>query len=203
MNSFDNLNYIDAISWKNCKVGQWDLSYDSITSDIALSEWFKKSTEFRAEIERSEPLINPLEILPKENNEEAIDERDDEDVSIERSTLIMKDVDNRGLPIGNKSVGDRIVYDEADDQMAELLISDEVRKNEVEKSGISEDKIKSSEVGDGQVQKVEVEESEVGESEVEESEVSESEVGESEVGESEVGKSEVEKIKVEKSGVEN
>ena len=38
LNSSDDPNYIGASSWKNCKVGQWDLSYDSITSDIALSE---------------------------------------------------------------------------------------------------------------------------------------------------------------------
>ncbi len=68
LNSSDDPNYIGASSWKNCKVGQWDLSYDSITSDIAISEWFKKSAEFRVEIEGFEPLITPLEIPLEEDN---------------------------------------------------------------------------------------------------------------------------------------
>ncbi len=188
LNSSDDPNYIGVSSWKNCKVGQWDLSYDSITFDIALSEWFKKSTEFRAEIEGSKLIITPLEIPLEEDNEEVVDGGDDEDIPMELSMLIVTGVDDRGLPTGYKYLRDGIVYDEAWDETAELLISDEVRKSEVEKSGIGRGKIKSSEVGDGQVQG---------------SEVGESEVGESEVGESVVGESEVERIEVEKSEVEN
>ena len=39
LNSSHNPNYIGASSWKNCKIRQWDLSYDSITSDVALVEY--------------------------------------------------------------------------------------------------------------------------------------------------------------------
>ncbi len=42
LNSSNDSNYIGARSWKNYKVGQRDLSYNSITFDIALSKWFKK-----------------------------------------------------------------------------------------------------------------------------------------------------------------
>ena len=192
LNSSDDPNYIGASSWKKCKVGRWDLSYDSITSDIALSEWFKKSAEFRAEIEGSEPLITPLEIPLEEDNEEAVDGGDDEDVPMELSTLIVTGVDDGGLPTSYKSVGDGIVYDEAWDETAELLISDEVRKSEVEKSGIGGAKIKSSEVGEGQVQGSEVGESEVERIEVEKSEVENWEMEDSDVGESETGENDTE-----------
>ena len=161
LNSPDDPNYIGASSWKNCKVGQWDLSYDSITSDIALSEWFKKSADFRAEIEGSEPLVTLPKILLEEDNEEAVDGKDDEDVSMELSTLIVTRVDDGGLSTGYKSVGDGIVYDESWDVTAELLISDEVKKSEVKKSGIGGGKINSSEIGEVQVQGNEVGESEV------------------------------------------
>lgn len=98
LNSPDDPNYIGANSWKNCKVGQWDLSYDSITSDIALSELVKKSAEFRAEIEGSEPLVTPPEIPLEEDSKEAVDGGDDEDVPMELSTLIVTRVDDGGLP---------------------------------------------------------------------------------------------------------
>ena len=77
------------------------LSYDFITSNIALSEWFKKSAEFWAEIERSEPLITTLEIPLEEANEEGVDGGDDEDVPMEPSTLIVTAiVDDKSLPMG-------------------------------------------------------------------------------------------------------
>ncbi len=151
LNSSDDPNYIGASSWKNCKFEKWDLSYDSITSDITLSEWFKKSAKFRAEIERSEPFITPLEIPLEKDNEETVDAEDDEDVPMKLSTLIVTGVDDGSLPTGYKSVRDRIGYDEAWDETGELLISDEVRKSKLEKSGIGVGKIKSSEVGEGQV----------------------------------------------------
>ncbi len=97
--------------------------------------------------------------------------------------LIITGVDDGCLPTDYKSVGDGIVYYQAWDETAELLISDEAWKRMVEMSGINRGKIKSREVGKGKVQR--------------------SEVGESEVGESEVGESEVEGIEVEKSKVEN
>ena len=90
---------------------------------------------------------------------------------MELSTLIVTGVDDGSLPTGYKSVGDGIVYDEAWDETAELLISDEVKESEVEKSGIGGGKIKSSEVGEGQVQGNEVGESKVEGIEVEKSEV--------------------------------
>ncbi len=129
LNISDDPNYINASFWKNCKVRQWDLSYDSITSDMALSEWFKKSAEFWAKIEESEPFITPLEIPLEEDDEEAVDGRNDEDVPMELSTLIVTGVDDRSLPTGYKSVGEKIVYDEALDETVELLISNEVRKS--------------------------------------------------------------------------
>ena len=45
----------------------------------------------------------------------------------------MRGVDDGSLPTGYKSVGDGIVYDEAWDKTAELLISDEVKESEVER----------------------------------------------------------------------
>ncbi len=81
--------------------------------DIALSEWFKKSAEFRAEIEGSKLLITPLEIPLEEDNEEAVDGEDDKDVPIELSMLIVTGIDDRGLPTSYKSVKDGIVYNEA------------------------------------------------------------------------------------------
>ena len=68
LHSPDNHRYIGASSWKNCKVGQCDLSYESITSDIALREWFKKSAEFRLEIEGSEPHISLPNIQLEEDD---------------------------------------------------------------------------------------------------------------------------------------
>ena len=47
----------------------------------------------------------------------------------------------------NKSVGDGIVYDEAWDRTAELLISDEIKESEVLKSGLGGGERKNSEVG--------------------------------------------------------
>ncbi len=41
LNSPDDPNYIGGSSWRSSKVGRWNLSYDSISSDIALSERFK------------------------------------------------------------------------------------------------------------------------------------------------------------------
>ena len=52
-----------------------------------------------------------------------------------------------GAPTGYKSVGDGIVYDEAWDKTAELLISDEVQESEVVKRGIGGGERKTSEVG--------------------------------------------------------
>lgn len=69
---------------------QWDLSYDSITSDVALRQWFKKSAEFPAEIEGSGPLITPAGI----HDEEAVDGEDDEDIPMELSMLVVIGVDN-------------------------------------------------------------------------------------------------------------
>lgn len=104
LHSPDNLNYIGASSWKNCKVGQWDLSYESITSDIALREWFKKPAEFRLEIEGSEPLITLPNMHLEEDDEEMVDGEDDEDVPMELSTLIVTEVEKRNLPTGYKSL---------------------------------------------------------------------------------------------------
>ena len=64
--------------------------------------------------------------------------------------------------------------------IAELLITEEIKESEVEMSGTAGGKIESSEIGEGQVQG-----SEIGESEIEESE------------------SEVEGIEVENWGMEN
>ena len=55
---------------------------------------------------------------------------------MELSMLIVTGVDDGGLPTGYRFVGDRIVHDEAWDETAELLISDEVKESEVEKSEI-------------------------------------------------------------------
>lgn len=103
-NISDDPNYIGVNSWKNCKGGQWDLSYNSITSDIAFDEWFKKSAKFQAEIEGSESLITILEIPLKGDNKEAVDGRDDENDLIELFALSVTEVDDDGLPTGYKSV---------------------------------------------------------------------------------------------------
>ncbi len=73
--------------------------------------------------------MTPLEILLEENNEEAVDGRDDEDVPIELSTLIVTGVDDMGLLTGYKSVKNGMIYDEAWDETAELPISVKVRKS--------------------------------------------------------------------------
>lgn len=78
----------------------------SIPSDISLSEWFKKSAEFQAEVGGSGPLITSPEIHREEDNEEAADGGDAEDVPMEISTLIVTGVDDGSLPTGYKSVGD-------------------------------------------------------------------------------------------------
>lgn len=44
LNGPDDPNYIGGSSWRNSKVGRWNLSYDSISSDIAPSEQFKNKT---------------------------------------------------------------------------------------------------------------------------------------------------------------
>ena len=111
---------------------------------------------------------------------------------MEISTLILTGVDHGGLPTGYKSVGDGIVYDQAWDETAELLISDEVRKSEVEQSGIGGGKIKSSEVGEGQLQGIEVGESKAEGIEVEKSEVDNWERDDSDTGESETGENDTE-----------
>ena len=166
-------------------MGQWDLSYESITSNIALREWFKKPAEFWLEIEESEPFITLPNMYLEEDDEKMFNGEDDEDVSIELSTLIMTGVDKGSLPTSYKFLGNGIVYDKAWDETAELFVIDEVKGALKEKIGSNADKIKSSEAGDGQLGKSDVEKSEREESEVEKGQVEESEVGENEVAKSE------------------
>ena len=54
-------------------------------------------------------------------------------------------VDGGDLPTGHKTVGDVIVYDEAWDETAELLVSNEVNEGEDEKSEIRGVRIRGSE----------------------------------------------------------
>ena len=109
----------------------------------------------------------------EQDNEEAVDGEDDEDVPIELSMLVVTRADNGGLPTGYNSEGDWIVYDEAWDETAELLISDEVKESEVEISGIGGDERKNREVGEsevaGEVENCEKEDSDVEENDMEES----------------------------------
>ncbi len=107
MNTFDDPNYIGTSSWKNCKIGRWNLSYDFITSNIALGKLFKKSSQLSAEIEPPEPFINPLKIPLEEDNEEAVERGDNKAVPIELSTLIVTKIDGGGLPAGYKFVDNR------------------------------------------------------------------------------------------------
>lgn len=76
-------------------------------ADITLSKWFKKSIDFWAEIEKSEPFITLPEIPLKEDNKEGVDGRDDENAPMELFTFIVIRVDDGSLPIGYKSVRDR------------------------------------------------------------------------------------------------
>ncbi len=71
--------------------------------------------------------------------------------------MIVTGVDGGDLPTGHKTVGDGIVYDEAWDETAELLVSNEVNEGEVEKSGIRGVRVRSSEAGGGKAGKREVE----------------------------------------------
>lgn len=96
-NNPDNLGYIGPSSWKKCSVGRWNLSYESITFETALREWFRKPAEFRAGIEDYELLHAPSDLHPEEDNEEAADGEDDEDVPVGLSTLIVTEVDKVDL----------------------------------------------------------------------------------------------------------
>ena len=116
----------------------------------------------------SEPLFTSSDLQLKENNEEAVDGGNDEDVPVEFSMLIVIGVNYRGLLTDQKSVGDRLVYDEAWDETAELLIIDEVKECKVGKNEISGGKIKSSEVGGREVGGRKVGGREVGRGEVRE-----------------------------------
>ncbi len=112
-----------------------------------------------------------------------MDSGDNEAILMELWMMIVRGIDDRGLPTGYRSVGDEIMNDKAWNETTELLNGDNVRNIDVENSGICDGKIKSSEVGEGQVQG--------------------SHKYEIEVGVSELGESEVEKIEVKKSKVEN
>lgn len=81
--------------------------------------------------------------------------------------LIVTGVNDGGAPTGYKSVGDGIVYDEAWDETAELLNSDEGKKeSEVETSGIARGEKKHSELGEsdvgGEVENFKMKNSEMG-----------------------------------------
>lgn len=58
----------------------------------------------------------------------------------------MTKIDNNGLLIGYKSIGDRLVYDETWDKIAELLISDKIKENKIKKSKTAGGKIKNYKV---------------------------------------------------------
>ncbi len=100
--------------------------FEYFTSGNALTKWFKKSADFRAKIEGSQPLPGPgdLNVIMTEDSEEVVDGEDNEDVPIELSTLVVVGAENVILPTGYKTVGDGFAYDEALDEEAELLISD-------------------------------------------------------------------------------
>ena len=104
-----------------------------------------------------------------------IDGEDDEDVPMELSTLIVTEIEKGNLPTGYKSLGNWIVYDEAWDETAELLIIDEVERE-----------MKSHEAEDGQLGESDVEENEIDESGVEEGQLEGSEVGESKDAKSDI-----------------
>ena len=83
--------------------------------------------------------------------------------------MIVTGVDGGDLPTGHKPVGDGIVYDEAWDETAELIVSNEVKEDEVEKSEIRGVRIRSSEVGGGKAGKSEVEDCGIRSNKMEES----------------------------------
>ena len=56
----------------------------------------KKSAEPRAEIEGSEPLNAPSDLHLEEDDEEAVDGKDDEDVPVELPRLVVTGVDKAG-----------------------------------------------------------------------------------------------------------
>lgn len=58
----------------------------------------------------------------------------------------MTKVDDRDLFTSYKSIKDRMIYNKAQDKMAELLISDKIKKKRPKKSGTNKDKINSSEM---------------------------------------------------------
>ena len=68
--------------------------------------------------------------------------------------LIVTGVDGGELQTSHKAVGDGIVYDEAWDEKAELLVSNEVKEREVEKSEILGMGISSNEVRGGKAGRV-------------------------------------------------
>lgn len=79
---------IGASAWKNCRVGQWDLSYECISSARGLTEWCKMPADFRAKIESSQPLFtattSPSTMLA-EDVEGDSEGDDDEDVPLSLS----------------------------------------------------------------------------------------------------------------------
>ena len=74
---------------------------------------FKKSVKISAEIEEFEPFIYLFEKPLEEYNEKAIDIGDNEAILMELSMMIVRGVDDKGLPTGYRSVGDEIVNDKA------------------------------------------------------------------------------------------
>lgn len=149
-NNPDGPSNISSSSWKMCRVGRWELSYESITADAALRKWFKKPAEFRAEIKGSEPLHAPSDFHIEEDDGEAADGEEDDSIPAELSTLVVAEVDRVDLPTGYKSMGDGIVYNEGRDEKAEVKRSkreeSEIEKNEVEESEIYTNEADQSEV---------------------------------------------------------
>ena len=116
---------IGASSWRNCRAGPWNLSYDSITSTAALDEWFHLPPEYRTKIEGDQPL--PAEVLTgapglalEEDKEEAEEDDDDEDVPAELAKSVVVSEKLPILPSGYLVSEGRLAYNEEWDKTAEL-----------------------------------------------------------------------------------
>lgn len=117
---------IGASAWKNCRVHQWNLSYECITSAEALGEWFKMPADFRTKIEGSQPLPNDTSTstVLAEDCEEDSDGDDEEDVplSLSSALVVQGGTGSVTLPSGYQTVGNGISYDEAWDEEAQLIV---------------------------------------------------------------------------------
>ena len=116
---------IRANSWKNCKAGSWNLSYECVTSTTALNEWFCLSPEYRAKIKGSQPLpvevsVEKPELDLEKDKIEAEEGDDDEDVPAELAKSVVIGENLPVLPPGYSISEGRLAYNEEWDETAEL-----------------------------------------------------------------------------------